>query len=198
MQDRMPPQNIEAEQSVLGAMLIEKEAISKISEVLKVQDFYREANRLVFQAIIDLFNRNDGVDLITVTEELRRENKLEAAGGIAYITSLANAMPTAANVLYHAKIVEEKALLRNLINVSTQIAGMGYDGAEDVTQILDKSEKMMLEVANRRMGRDFTPIKEILFSDKMLFSTSTCELLLNNIKFLKSFNTSTHAGFAHL
>lgn len=164
MQDRMPPQNIEAEQSVLGAMLIEKEAISKISEVLKVQDFYREANRLVFQAIIDLFNRNDGVDLITVTEELRRENKLEAAGGIAYITSLANAMPTAANVLYHAKIVEEKALLRNLINVSTQIAGMGYDGAEDVTQILDKSEKMMLEVANRRMGRDFTPIKEILFS----------------------------------
>ncbi len=164
MQDRMPPQNIEAEQSVLGAMLIEKEAISKISEVLKVQDFYREANRLVFQAIIDLFNRNDGVDLITVTEELRRENKLEAAGGIAYITSLANAMPTAANVLYHAKIVEEKALLRNLINVSTQIAGMGYDGAEDATQILDKSEKMMLEVANRRMGRDFTPIKEILFS----------------------------------
>ena len=164
MQDRMPPQNIEAEQSVLGAMLIEKEAISKVSEVLKVQDFYREANRLIFQAILDLFNRNDGVDLITVTEELRRENKLEGAGGIAYITSLANAMPTAANVHYHAKIVEEKALLRNLINVSTQIAGMGYDGAEDAAQILDKAEKMMLEVANRRMGRDFTPIKEILFS----------------------------------
>lgn len=164
MQDRMPPQNIEAEQSVLGAMLIEKEAISKVSEVLKVQDFYREANRLIFQAILDLFNRNEGVDLITVTEELRRENKLEGAGGIAYITSLANAMPTAANVHYHAKIVEEKALLRNLINVSTQIAGMGYDGAEDAAQILDKAEKMMLEVANRRMGRDFTPIKEILFS----------------------------------
>lgn len=164
MQDRMPPQNIEAEQSVLGAMLIEKEAISKVSEVLKVQDFYREANRLIFQAILDLFNRNEGVDMITVTEELRRENKLEGAGGIAYITSLANAMPTAANVHYHAKIVEEKALLRNLINVSTQIAGMGYDGAEDAAQILDKAEKMMLEVANRRMGRDFTPIKEILFS----------------------------------
>ena len=164
MQDRMPPQNIEAEQSVLGAMLIEKEAISKVTEVLKAQDFYREANRTIFQAILDLFNRNEGVDLITVTEALRRENQLEGVGGIAYITSLANAMPTAANVLYHAKIVEEKALLRNLINVSTQIAGMGYDGAEDAAHILDKSEKMMLQVANRRMGRAFTPIKEILFS----------------------------------
>ncbi len=164
MQDRMPPQNIEAEQSVLGAMLIEKEAISKVTEVLKAHDFYREANRTIYEAILDLFNRNEGVDLITVTEVLRRDNKLEGVGGIAYITSLANAMPTAANVLYHAKIVEEKALLRNLINVSTQIAGMGYDGAEDAAHILDKSEKMMLEVANRRMGRAFTPIKEILFS----------------------------------
>mgnify|MGYP003590228263 CR=1 FL=1 len=164
MQDRMPPQNIEAEQSVLGAMLIEKEAISRVTEVLKAQDFYREANRTIYDAILDLFNRNEAVDLITVTEVLRRDNKLEGVGGIAYITSLANAMPTAANVLYHAKIVEEKALLRNLINVSTQIAGMGYDGAEDTANILDKAEKMMLEVANRRMGRAFTPIKEILFS----------------------------------
>lgn len=162
MIDRIPPQNVEAEQSVLGAMLIEREAIFKVAELLRPEDFYREAHRLVFKVILDLFNRNEAADLITVTEALRKEDKLEAVGGIAYITSLANSVPTAANVMYHAKIIEEKSLLRQLINTATHIASLGYEGSDDLTNILDSAEKMILEVSGRKVGKDFTPIKTII------------------------------------
>ena len=160
--ERVPPQNIEAEQAVLGAMLIEKEAIARVTELLKGGDFYREAHRLIFEAMLDLYNRNEAVDMITVIELLKREDNLEKVGGIAYVTSLANSVPTAANVHYHAKIVEEKALLRQLIQTSTQIAALGYEGSEEVSQIVDQAEKMILEVSNRRIGGDFTPIKSIV------------------------------------
>ena len=160
--ERVPPQNIEAEQAVLGAMLIEKEAIARVTELLKGGDFYREAHRLIFEAMLDLYNRNEAVDMITVIELLKREDNLEKVGGIAYVTSLANSVPTAANVHYHAKIVEEKALLRQLIQTSTKIAAVGYEGSEEVSQIVDQAEKMILEVSNRRIGGDFTPIKSIV------------------------------------
>ncbi len=163
MLDRVPPQNIEAEQSVLGAMMIEREAISKVAEFLRPPDLYREAHRIIYEAILELYNKNDAVDLITVIENLRREDKLEQVGGIAYVTSLANSIPTAANVVYHARIVEEKALLRQLINVATQIASMGYEGSEEVANILDSAEKMILDVSNRKVGQDFMPIKSIIF-----------------------------------
>ncbi len=160
--ERVPPQNLEAEQAVLGAMLIEKEAIARVTELLKGGDFYREAHRLIFEAMLDLYNRNEAVDMITVIELLKREDNLEKVGGIAYVTSLANSVPTAANVHYHAKIVEEKALLRQLIQTSTQIAALGYEGSEEVSQIVDQAEKMILEVSNRRIGGDFAPIKSIV------------------------------------
>lgn len=163
MIDRVPPQNTEAEQAVLGAMLIEKEAISKVAEFLKGTDFYREAHRIMFDTMLELFNKNEAVDLVTVTESLRKNDKLESVGGIAYVTSLANSVPTAANILYHGKIIEEKALLRGLINSATAIAGMGYEDNEDVAEIMDKAEKMILEVSERRIGGDFTPIKTIIF-----------------------------------
>lgn len=163
MIDRVPPQNVEAEQSVLGAMMIEREAISKVSEILKPEDFYREAHRLIYNAMMELFNKNDAVDLVTVVEVLRREEKLEAAGGIAYVSALANSVPTAANVMYHARIVEEKALLRQLITTATNVAGMGYEANEEVAVIMDKAEKMILEVANRRAGQEFASIKNIIF-----------------------------------
>ncbi|WP_026319273.1 MULTISPECIES: replicative DNA helicase [Sporomusaceae] len=162
MIERVPPQNLEAEQAVLGAMLIEKEAIARVTELLKGGDFYREAHRLIFEAMLDLYNRNEAVDMITVIELLKREDNLEKVGGIAYVTSLANSVPTAANVHYHAKIVEEKALLRQLIQTSTQIAALGYEGSEEVSQIVDQAEKMILEVSNRRIGGDFAPIKSIV------------------------------------
>jgi len=144
-------------------MLIEREAIAKVAEFLTAEDFYREAHRLIFNTMMDLFNKDEAVDLITVTESLRRADKLEAAGGIAYITSLANCVPTAANVLYHARIVEEKSLLRQLINAATSIAQMGYEASEEVAIILDKAEKTILDVSSRKIGQDFTPIKNIIF-----------------------------------
>ncbi len=163
MLDRIPPQNIEAEQAVLGAMLIEREAISKVAEFLRPEDCYREAHRLIYNAMLELFNKNDAVDMVTVIEFLRKGDKLEAAGGISYITSLTNSVPTAANVLYHAKIVEEKALLRQLISAATNIASMGYEGSEEVAGILDTAEKTILAVSSRKSGKDFTPIKSIIF-----------------------------------
>ena len=162
MIERVPPQNIEAEQAVLGAMLIEKEAISKVAEFVKGADFYRESHRLIFDAMLELFNKNEAVDLVTVIELLRKKDELEKVGGIAYVTSLANSVPTAANVTYHGKIVEEKALLRQLINSATEIAGMGYEDSEEVADILDKAEKKILEVSERKINGDFTPIKKII------------------------------------
>ncbi|MBP2663116.1 MAG: dnaC [Firmicutes bacterium] len=163
MIDRVPPQNVEAEQSVLGAMMIEREAISKVSEIIRPEDFYREAHRLIYNAMMELFNKNEAVDLVTVVEILRRDDKLEVVGGISYVSALANSVPTAANVMYHARIVEEKALLRQLITTATHVAGMGYEANEDVTVIMDKAEKMILEVANRKAGQEFASIKNIIF-----------------------------------
>ncbi len=162
MIDRVPPQNIEAEQSVLGAMIISRDAIAEASQYLTEADFYREAHRIAFSTMIDIFNRNEPVDLITVTEQLRKTNQLEKVGGITFLTSLANSVPTAANMSYHAKIVKEKAQLRSLINTATTIASMGYEDDEDVDTVLDKSEKMILDVASNRTVGDFIPIKTIL------------------------------------
>ncbi|MGL5207134.1 MAG: replicative DNA helicase [Acidaminococcaceae bacterium] len=164
MIDRVPPQNIEAEQAVLGAMMIDKEAISKATEILRENDFYRQDHRAVYQVIVELFSKNQAVDMVTVTEALKRESKLEDVGGIQFITYLANAVPTAANITYHARIVEEKSLLRQLISVSTQIAGSGYEGAEDVNTLLDNAERMILGVSERKISRDFAPIKEVVMS----------------------------------
>ena len=164
MIERVPPQNIEAEQAVLGAMLIKKEAISEVTQILKASDFYRESHRIIFEAMLELFNKNEAVDLITITNQLKKTEQLEKVGGIAFVTSLANSVPTAANVEYHAKIVEEKAQMRNLINSATEIAGMGYEDTEDVALVMDKAEKMILEVAAHRNGGDFVPIKDILLN----------------------------------
>lgn len=164
MLDRMPPQSIEAEQSVLGAVLIEQSSVAKISDILQAEDFYREAHRLVYRAIMTLFEKGEAIDFVTVTDILRREGTLEQAGGISYVMSLANGVPTAANILFHAKIVQEKSLLRRLINTATDITSMGYDESEEVERILDRAEQKILEVATRKIGQDFQPIKEIIFA----------------------------------
>ncbi|MGP1585945.1 MAG: replicative DNA helicase [Schwartzia sp. (in: firmicutes)] len=160
--ERIPPQNIEAEQAVLGAMLIKKEAISAAAELLTGDDFYRHAHRLVFDAIMTLHQANEAVDMITVTDRLKRDGELEKAGGIAFITALANAVPTAANVAFHARIVREKAQLRQLINAATEIAGTAYEDAEAVDEIMDDAEKRILGVTSRSHHADFVPMKDIL------------------------------------
>lgn len=175
LEERVPPQNIEAEQAVLGAMLIDKEAIAKASEILTADDFYREAHRVIFNAMLELYNKNEAVDMVTVTEILKRDNKLEDIGGLAYITSLANIVLTAANVKYHADIVAEKSVLRQLVRVSTEIAAMGYEANDDVGTLLDTAESRILEISNRKKKSDFTPINDVLMQ-----SVQSIEKLLNN------------------
>ena len=189
IEERVPPQNIEAEQAVLGAMLIDKEAIAKATEVLSADDFYREAHRVIFSAMLELYNKNEAVDMVTVTEILKRDNKLEDIGGIAYITSLANVVLTAANVKYHADIVAEKSVLRQLVRVSTEIAAMGYEANEDVSTLLDTAESRILEISNRKKKADFTAINDILMD-----SVQSIESLLQN----KGGLTGLPAGFADL
>ena len=165
MEERIPPQNIEAEQSVLGAMLISREAIDKAGEILNEDDFYRPDDRTIFSAIMDLHSRNEAVDLVTVTEELRRLGKLDAIGGTAAITALSNAVPTAANVVYHAKIVEEKSLRRQLINSATEVAApSGYEEDQDIAQTIDQAEQKILAVANRKHSGGVVKIKDIVKS----------------------------------
>lgn len=160
---------------MLGAMLIDKEAIAKASEILTSTDFYREAHRVIFNAMLELYNKNEAVDMVTVTEILKRDNKLEDIGGLAYITSLANVVLTAANVKYHADIVAEKSVLRQLVRVSTEIAAMGYEANEDVGTLLDTAESRILEISNRKKKADFTPINDVLME-----SVQNIEKLVSN------------------
>ena len=162
MQDRVPPQNIEAEQSVLGALLIDNTAAISVTEMLLPEDFYRESHKIIYRAMLSLLAKNEPLDMITLINELKKMNKLDDVDGVAYITLLANFVPTAVNVKYHAKIVEEKSILRQLVEGGTAIAYMGYEGTGEATDILDKAEKRILNISNRRGGIDFSLIKDVL------------------------------------
>ena len=162
MQDRVPPQNIEAEQSVIGAMLIDKNAVSLVTEKLMPEDFYRQAHQVIYSAMLTLHSKNEPIDMITLIDELKKMNRLDDVGGVSYITLLANVVPTAANAKYHAQIVEEKAVLRQLVEGGTAIAAMGYDGSEDVRDIIDQAEKTILQISNRKGGTDFAVISDVL------------------------------------
>ncbi|MBU7007516.1 replicative DNA helicase [Phosphitispora fastidiosa] len=160
--EKVPPQNLDAEQSVLGAMLIDKEAVVKAVQVLTPDDFYRDANGHIFEAAANLFNRNEAVDLITLSEELKQSGQLDQVGGVSYVAGLANSVPTSANVEHYARIVLEKSLLRRLISVSTRITQMGYEGEEDTEALLDRAEQMIFELAQRKSRSGFAHLKSIL------------------------------------
>src|SRR5690554_2590240 len=145
--ERIPPQNLEAEQSVLGSMLIDKDAIVTAAERLKETDFYRESHRKIFTAMVDLAERNEPVDLITLAEELTQKGQLEALGGFPYLTTLANVVPTAANVGYYVRIVQEKAVLRTMINAATRIVSRCFESKEPVEDIVDEAEKTIFEIS---------------------------------------------------
>jgi replicative DNA helicase len=160
--ERVPPQNLEAEQGVLGSMLLDRDAIARAVEGLRADDFYRDSHRVIFQAMVELFERGEPVDLITITNRLAGTGKLDDVGGPTYLASLPNAVPTAANVDFYASIVLEKSMLRALISAGTHIAAMGYDGADDVEAMIDRAEKLVFGIAQRRNVQDFEAIKEIL------------------------------------
>ncbi|KHF27897.1 Replicative DNA helicase [Anoxybacillus sp. BCO1] len=160
--DRLPPQNIEAEQAVLGAILLEPSALTTASEILIPEDFYRAAHQKIFRTMLQLSDRGEPVDLVTVTSELADANALEEIGGVSYLTELANAVPTAANVQYYAKIVEEKSILRRLIRTATSIAQDGYTREDEVEDVLNEAERKILEVSQRKNTSGFQNIKDVL------------------------------------
>lgn len=162
MVEKTPPQNIDAEQSVLGALLLQPESIYRVIEILNAQDFYRDGHRLIYETILRLNESGKQVDLITVTEELRRQGNLDKVGGAAYVASLSGFVPTAANIEHYARIVSEKAMLRQLIEVATRIAGMGYEGREDAERIIEEAERMIMELGGRKSSDIFSSIKDIL------------------------------------
>jgi len=160
--DRVPPQSKEAEQSVLGSMIIDKEAIYTAAELLVEQDFYGTAHQKIFDAIISLSEKGEPVDLVTLSEELQRKQCLEEVGGRAYLVTLANAVPTAANVQYHSNIVREKSILRSLIQAATSIVTRSYEAPDSVDEFLDEAEQIIFEIGRRGKHQGFAPLKEVL------------------------------------
>lgn len=160
--NRVPPQNIDAEKAVLGSMMLETEAITQVETILEPDDFYLEAHRKIFQGIINLAERDEPIDLISVNEELRQQNQIEEIGGSSYITELANWVPTAANAEYYAKLVKNKSLLRRLITTAGNIANLGYQAEEEVDILLDKAEQMVFSLAGGRTAQGIHQIKDVL------------------------------------
>ena len=159
---KIPPQNIEAEQSVLGAILIENNALYKAMEIIVPSAFYKEAHKRIFLAMLDLNEKNEAIDLVTLTEFLRKRNELDSIGGATYLSMLSNTVPTAANIKYHAKIVYEKSLLRNLISTATEIISQGYEDSRDIEELLDYAENAMFSISEKKIRPSFMIIKDII------------------------------------
>lgn len=159
---RIPPQNIEAEQWVLGGILIENKALFRVLEVISGEDFYREAHRKIFAAMVGLYEKNEPQDIITVSDFLRNRNEMEDVGGISYLAALADAVPTAANIVHYAKIVHEKSILRALIQKTSAICTHCYEKYDDVESILDEAEQSIFEISQAKIKQSFYPIKNVI------------------------------------
>jgi len=162
MADRLPPQNLDAEQSVLGSLLIDRDAIIQVAPILKHEDFYQPSHGLIYQAISDLYTRQEPTDVVTLTDELNRRDKLESVGGVSYLTSLVSVVPTAVHVEYYARIVERTATLRRLIDAGTKVVGIAFREGIDTLEALDEAEQAVFDVSQNRVPRGFTPIKDVL------------------------------------
>jgi replicative DNA helicase len=160
--DRLPPQSIEAEQSVLGAILIDRDAIIEVADIVRPEDFYRQAHGRIYGAMLELFEKREPIDVITVAEALERREELEAIGGRAYLSSLSNQTPTAVHAEQYARIVERKSVLRNLIGAAGKIAGIGYEDPAEIQEAVDRAEAELFAVSQRRIATGFSPLKRLL------------------------------------
>lgn len=160
--DRTPPHDILAEQSVLGGMLLSKDAITEVVEIVRSSDFYRPAHQTVYDAVVDLFSRGEPVDAISVNAELTKRGEIARVGGAPYLHTLTEAIPTAANAGYYARIVADRAVLRRLVEVGTHIAQMGYTGDGEVDDIVDQAQAEVFRVAEKRTGEDYLPLSDIM------------------------------------
>ncbi|GAB3438065.1 replicative DNA helicase [Actinophytocola sediminis] len=162
--DRQPPQDLAAEQSVLGGMMLSKDAIADVVEVLRPGDFYRPAHQVVYDCVLDLYSRGEPADAVTVAAELERRGEIRRMGGAPYLHTLIATVPTAANAGYYAEIVAEKAILRRLVEAGTRIVQLGYAGADgaDVNEVVDRAQSSIYEVTERRMSEDYVSLEELL------------------------------------
>lgn len=160
--DRMPPQNVEAEQSVLGSLMIDKNAIIKVADFISPEDFYKNAHGKIFEAMLYLYEKHEPIDLLSLGNRLKETDDLEKIGGHSYLASLANTVPTAANVIHYAKIVEKKAILRRLIDIASQIINDAYDEKNEVDEVLDEAEKKIFAVSQKHVRQDFTAVGPML------------------------------------
>ena len=158
----VPPHSIEAEMSTLGSMMLDQQAIEKVAEILRADDFYREAHRILYEVILSLAERHIPVDLLTVQEELRRRDQLEEIGGLPALVQIVESVPTASNAEYYARIVEEKAILRRLIRAAHDILQLTDDPELELQDVIDRAEQAIFSVAQRRLGRYFSPIDRLL------------------------------------
>lgn len=186
---RIPPHNIEAEQAVLGCMLLDADIIPTVTELIRSEDFYREDHREICEAILDITEKAGPIDIITVSEQLQLRGTLDQAGGLDYLASIAGAVPTTANAKHYAKIVEEKSLLRKLIKASSEIAAMSFDASDEAVYVLDKAEKSIFDILQKRSTQGFTHIKDVL-----LDTFNRLEELYNS----KSYITGIPTGFTDL
>ena len=186
---RIPPHDIEAEQAIIGSMLTDKDAVIAAIEILREQDFYREDNRIIYSAILNLYNRSEPIDIITLKAELKSMGKLEAVGGFEYIVQLPDRVPTTSNVEQYIKIVEEKSMLRALIKTADELITLGYDPTQEVEQVIDTAEKKIFEVMQKKNQKGYSSMKDILID-----TFTQLEQLYNQ----KEMITGVPTGFADL
>lgn len=186
---RVPPHSIEAEQAVLGCMLLDSDVIPTVTELIKSTDFYRDDHREIYEAIVDIVEKAEPVDIITVSEQLQHRGTLEAVGGLDYLASITSTVPTTANARHYAKIVEEKSLLRKLIKAASDISNMCYEASEEAAYVLDKAEKSIFDILEKRSTQGFSHIKDVL-----LETFNRLEELYNS----KSYITGVPTGFTDL
>src|SRR5512143_3499292 len=162
---KLPPQNIEAEQMVLGAILIENDSLNNVMSLLSPDDFYKDIHRRIYAVMIEMFERREAIDLVTLTDSLRGKVALETVGGASYVANLVSLVPTAANIKYHAKIIREKSVLRRLIHASTDIITQCYDDSrtvESIDELLNTAERSIFDIAQKKIGEAFSPLKNIV------------------------------------
>lgn len=162
--EKLTPQNLEAEQSLLGSLILDKDAIIKIGDQVAPEDFYADKHRAIFESMIDLFRRHEPIDLLSVSNRLQEKGELERVGGRAYLIQLSNTVPTASHVVHYAQIVQKKATLRRLLHAAHDITALGYEEAEDVERVLDEAEQKLFKVSQKYLKASFTAIQDILDS----------------------------------
>ena len=159
---RVPPQNLEAEVSTLGALMLDSNAVIRVVDILGPDDFYRPQHQIIYKTILELFERREPIDVLSLTSRLREKGLLESVGGTSYLADLVNSVPTASNVAHYAEIVKKKKIMRELIRASSEIAELGYDESEDIDQALDDAEKRIFSISQRSLSQRFTPLSQTL------------------------------------